>query len=89
MKKKYVRPESFLYSIEFNENIASSSGDNEGSDSIGGGMVILFSQSISPCRDYYTKSEHAVTVPPGSSFIQYFMEWQSSQAPHTCLVYME
>ena len=85
MKKKYIRPESFLYSVAFDENIASSGGDGLGGDQISGAMVILFSHSVSPCRDYYTKSDKPVSVPDGSSFVEYFMEMQSLNAPVGCL----
>ncbi len=87
MKKKYIKPESFLYSVAFNENIAASDGgsDSVGDDSVAGSMIILFSQSVTPCRDYYTKSDKKVTVPNGSSFVQYFLEMQSLGAPVGCL----
>ncbi len=85
MKKKYVRPESFLYSIAFDENIASSGGTGVGGDSISGAMVILFTYDISPCREYYAQSDKKVTVPDGSSFFTYFMEMQNLGAPAGCL----
>ncbi len=85
MKKKYVRPESLLYSVAFDENIASSGGDTVGDDSIAGSMVILFSHDVTPCRTYYTKSDKLVTVPENSSFVQYFLEMQSLGAPVGCL----
>ncbi len=86
MKKEYIKPQSILYSVEFNENIATSGGsDSVGDDSVAGSMVILFSQSVSPCREYYTKSDKKVTVPDGSSFVQYFLEMQGLGAPVGCL----
>ena len=85
MKKEYVKPESFLYSIAFDENIASSGGEGMGEDQISGAMTILFSHSVSPCRDFYTRSDKPVSVPDGSTFFQYFMEMQSLGAPAGCL----
>ncbi len=83
MKKEYVPPKSYLYSIKFDENIASSFTG----DSISGAMTILFSHSKSPCRDWYTGG---VDIAPNSvgyngSFIEYFMDMQKVNSPIACL----
>ncbi len=86
MKKEYIAPKSRFYSVEFSENIASSIPGSFGGDQISGAMTILFSHTVTPCRDYYTESFSApVTVPENSTFVEYFLDMQGKAAPTTCL----
>ena len=82
MKNKYIPPKSYLYEMSFQENIADSQAG--GGDQLTGTFTILFSQAISPCRDYFTD---AVRNPLGNNatFIEYFMEMQKLGAPAGCL----
>lgn len=87
MKKRYIPPKSNMFTLQFEENIASSGGSTSpGGDELSGMMVILFSHDISPCRTYYTGSQTAVnTVGPTGDFLQYFMDMQNQGAPIGCL----
>lgn len=87
MKKEYVPPKSHLYSIKFDENIASSLPGGTGGDQISGAMTILFSHSKSPCRDWYTGGVDTApnSVGYNGSFIEYFMDMQKVNSPIACL----
>ncbi len=87
MKKEYIPPKSYLYSIKFDENIASSIPGDLGGDQISGAMTILFSHSKTPCRDWYTGGVDVAPNSVGSSasFVEYFMDMQKVNAPIGCL----
>ena len=76
MKKKYVRPESRLLTINLTENIASSVGTGTGTgntDVIGGGMVIHFTQATDGCRGLYT-GDNTAPVHTSGTFNDYYTE---------------
>lgn len=52
MKKNYVAPESKLYALKLNENIADSV--EQGDDEVSGMFVISFTENTSPCRGLYS-----------------------------------
>ncbi len=87
MKKEYIPPKSYLYSIKFDENIASSASGDTGGDQVSGAMTILFSHSASPCRDWYTGGVDTApnSVGNSASFVEYFMDMQKVNAPIGCL----
>lgn len=88
MKKSYIPPKSNIYVLKYDENIATSGGgsDDTGGDRLEGVMIILFSHEVSPCRTYYTGSQAAVnTVGPTASFMEYFSDMQTQNAPIGCL----
>ena len=72
MKKQYVRPESRLFVINLEENIASS-GITGGGDSVTGSAVINFTSESAGCRKYYTGDETAVVqVPVNGTYWEYY-----------------
>ena len=73
MKKPYVAPESYLFSINLSENIAASDLLYNGDDEISATAVIKFTSGMDPCREVYTER---VPVSPevlgSSSFLAYY-----------------
>lgn len=70
MKKKYIVPESRLFALNLNENIAISGGASE----ISGSAVIKFTQIVDNCRGIYTGDESAPVNPNNSTFSDYYNE---------------
>lgn len=87
MKKEYIKPQSCLHSVKFDENIASSQGDDIGGDMVSGSMTILFTHAQTPCRDWYTKGVGVAKNSVGEvgSFVEYFNDMQLVNAPIACL----
>lgn len=87
MKKSYIPPKSNLYAIKFDENIASSIGGGDSGDTLEGLLIIMFTSSVSPCRDYYTGSAASPnTVGPDGTFMEYFVDMQAQGAPIGCML---
>lgn len=86
MKKKYIVPESRLFAINMNENIAISGGVSE----ISGAAVIQFTSSKDGCRDYYTGIHSAEVNTNGTSFSDYYKELYAygSEAYYSCFKYL-
>ena len=74
MKKTYVVPESRLFSINLNENIAASDQIyNSGDDLITATAVITFTHGTDPCREVYTDIiPVSESVKGSTSFLQYY-----------------
>jgi len=76
MKKTYVAPESKLFALKLNENIADSV--NQGEDVVQGLFIISFTQSANPCRDLYTNIDGAKnSYGFDGTFSQYYAELQA------------
>lgn len=73
MKKKYVVPESKLYAINIDENIAGSD-VLMGDDMMSGQITIRFTYGSSPCREYYTNDTTAVVTITNGTFMDYYHE---------------
>ena len=73
MKKKYIVPESKLFSINMTENIAAVSG---ASSEISGAAVIQFYEYVDGCRGIYTETKGATVDPNASSFFDYYQDMQ-------------
>lgn len=73
MKEKYVVPESRLYTININENIAGSGAVASG-DNLAGSAVIKFTHATDGCRGYYTGDMTAQVTVTGSEFSNYYNE---------------
>ena len=76
MKKPYITPESRLFTINLNENIAASDQIDNGNDQISANTIIKFTFGTDPCRGKYTDMI-PVTVGDNASFIQYYNELNS------------
>lgn len=73
MKKKYVRPESRLFVINFTESIASSSSIS--TSVLNGNAIIKFTHSgLGDCRKYYTGDMTAIVYASGNNFMDYYNE---------------
>lgn len=70
MKKKYIVPESKLFAVNLNENIAISGGASE----ISGSAVIRFKEVVDNCRGIYTDIQGATVSEGLSSFLEYYNE---------------
>ena len=78
MKKPYVVPESRLFAINLNENIAASGQIYNGDDQISASAVIKFTQGMEPCRDVYTDLiDVSPEVKGQSSFLAYYNDLSS------------
>lgn len=76
MKKTYVAPESKLYALKLNENIADSV--EQGEDEVTGMFIISFKQDENPCRGLYTGVDGAKnTLGMEATFSQYYAQLQS------------
>ena len=67
MKKQYIRPESQLFVINLEENIASSS--SLGESEMSGTSVIKFTHGENGCRGYYTGIVHVWVASAGEAKI--------------------
>lgn len=75
MKKTYVAPESKLFALKLNENIADSV--EQGEDSVQGMFIISFTQTTSPCRGIYTGVDGAKnTLGMEANFSDYYAQLQ-------------
>ncbi len=75
MKKTYVAPESKLFALKLNENIADSV--DQGEDITQGLFIISFTQNTSPCRGIYTDVAGAVnTLGMDANFSDYYAQLQ-------------
>lgn len=75
MKKAYVVPESKLFSININENIAGSDNIYSGEDSLSANVSISFTQLVDNCRGLYSGYEDAPVVKAyGDTFKPYYDE---------------
>ena len=72
MKKKYIRPESRLFTINLSENIAGS-GVTDGEDIVSGNTVIKFTHTGDGCRGYYSGITTAPVTVSGT-FYDYYAE---------------
>ncbi len=68
MKKKYVVPESKLFAVNMNENIAISGGASE----ISGSAIIRFTELVDNCRGIYTGCSGANVSEGLTTFIDYY-----------------
>ncbi len=73
MKKKYIAPQSKLFAINLNENIAVSGGISE----VSGSATIMFTQNIDGCRGIYTSVPSAEVHVISGTFFDYYQEIQS------------
>ncbi len=69
MKKKYIVPESRLFSINVKESIAMAS---SGIAEVTGSAVITFTQHMDGCRGLYSGVANAVVDPTIDSFGGYY-----------------
>ncbi len=74
MKKKYIVPESRLFSINVNESIAVAS---SGVAVVTGSATIYFTQQIDGCRGVYTGIPTAVVDPTITDFEGYYDQLHS------------
>ncbi len=71
MKKKYIVPESRLFSINVKESIAMASA---GLSETSGAAIIHFTQHIDGCRGLYTGIPTAVVDPAITEFEDYYKQ---------------
>ncbi len=86
MKKKYIAPESRLFTINMNESIAISGGHSE----ISGSAVIKFTHSIDGCKSYYTGDTTAPVGVTSGRFGDYVLElrnYNNMNAYFNCYTY--
>lgn len=75
MKKTYVAPESKLFALKLNENIADSV--EQGNDEVSGMFVISFTESSNPCRGLYTGVPNMInTLGMEAPFASYYAQLQ-------------
>lgn len=79
MKKPYIIPESRLFSIDLNENIAASDLLFNGGDEVSATALIKFTLGTEPCRGKYTDAI-PVTVGDHASFMTYYNELNNEVA---------
>lgn len=76
MKKTYVAPESKLFVLKLDENIADSV--SQGEDEISGLFIISFTQNDNPCRGLYTNTPGAIcSLGFEATFAEYYAQLQS------------
>ncbi len=76
MKKTYVVPESNLFVLKLNENIADSV--IQGEDEVSGLFIISFTQNETPCRGLYTGIPGAICdLGMEASFAEYYAQLKS------------
>ena len=86
MKKQYIQPESRLFVINLEENIASSG--SIGNDEVSGNSIIKFTHGGNGCRDYYTGYQDAPnTKGPNASFGEYYEELELLAANNFAMHY--
>lgn len=73
MKKPYIVPESRVFSINLNENIAASDKVTQGDDIVTAQGVIRFTFGTEPCRGKYTDFI-PVTVGDNATYSQYMAD---------------
>ena len=79
MKKPYIIPESRLFTIDLNENIAASDLLFNGDDQVTATALIKFTFGTEPCRGKYTDTI-PVTVGNNASFMSYYNELNNEVA---------
>lgn len=76
MKKTYVVPESKLFVLKLNENIADSV--VQGEDEVSGLFIISFTQKDNPCRGLYTNTPGAICdLGMEATFAEYYAQLKS------------
>ncbi len=87
MKKKYIVPESRLYVLNIQENIAGSDALYDGQDQIESNVVIKFTVDTDPCRVYYTDSDLAPVRVTGNLFKDYYGDLMNYGATNPVIYY--
>lgn len=86
MKKEYIVPESKLFAINMNENIAISGGHSE----ISGSAIIKFTHTIDGCKLYYSGDTTAPVGVTSGVFGDYVLElrgYNNMNAYFNCYTY--
>ena len=87
MKKQYIRPESRLFVINLEENIASSSSIVSGGIS-GMGLIKFTHAGLGECRGFYT-GDIAVGEGVGNDFFSYYFDLVTKTLSQTHPTYLK